>query len=68
MVRLVVESERVAHVASVRFPSRYLSGPLPYVRRNITVNKTSPSYLSISQYVYIYIYICMYVYVCLYLL
>ena len=33
-------SERVAHVmAAAGFLSRYLTGPLPYVRRHITVNK-----------------------------
>ena len=32
--------ERVAHVVVVAgFLSRYLSGPLPYARRHITVNK-----------------------------
>ena len=31
--------ERVAHVAAAGFLSRYLNGPLPYVRRHITVNK-----------------------------
>ena len=31
--------ERVAHVAEAGFLSRYLSGPLPYVWRHITVNK-----------------------------
>ena len=35
----IKESERVAHVASVGFLSYYLSGPLPYVRRHITVYK-----------------------------
>ena len=29
----------VAHVAAAGFPSHYLSGPIPYVRRHITVNK-----------------------------
>ena len=29
----------VAHVAAAGFVSRYLNGPLPYVRRHITVNK-----------------------------
>ena len=46
-------SERVAHVAPVGFLSRYLNGPLPYVRHHITVtkvlsaslNKTLPSFL-----------------------
>ena len=33
------ESERVAHVAAAGFLFRYLSGPLPYVRHHITVNK-----------------------------
>ena len=32
-------SKRVAYVAAAGFLSRYLSGPLPYVRRRITVNK-----------------------------
>ena len=32
-------SERVADVAVAGFLFRYLSGPLPYVRRHITVNK-----------------------------
>ena len=32
-------SERVARVAAAGFLSHYLSGPLPYVRRHITVNK-----------------------------
>ena len=32
-------SESEAHVAVMGFLSRYLSGPLPYVRRHITVNK-----------------------------
>ena len=36
---LAAKSERVAHVAAAGFLSRYLSGPLPYVRRHITVNK-----------------------------
>ena len=31
--------ERVAYVATAGFLSRYLNGPLPYVRRYITVNK-----------------------------
>ena len=31
--------ERVAYVAAAWFLSCYLSGPLPYVRRHITVNK-----------------------------
>ena len=30
---------KVAHVATAGFLSRYLNGPLPYVRRHITVNK-----------------------------
>ena len=29
----------VAHVAAAGFLSHYLNGPLPYVRRHITVNK-----------------------------
>ena len=32
-------NKRVAHVAAAGFLSRYLNGPLPYVRRHITVNK-----------------------------
>ena len=36
--------ERVAHVAAAGFLSHYLSGPLPYVRCHITVNK-KPSFL-----------------------
>ena len=36
---LIRERERVAHVAAIGFLSRYLSGPLPYVRRHITVSK-----------------------------
>ena len=36
---LAVISERVAHVSAAGFLSHYLSGPLPYVRRHITVNK-----------------------------
>ena len=36
---LAAISERVAHVAAACFLSRYLNGPLPYVRRHITVNK-----------------------------
>ena len=44
----------VAHVSAAGFLSRYLTGPLPYVRRHITVNdnvlstslnKTFPSFL-----------------------
>ena len=35
----IKESERLAHVAAADFLSRYLNGPLPYVRRHITVNK-----------------------------
>ena len=31
--------ERVAHVVAAGFLSHYLSGPLPYVRHHITVNK-----------------------------
>ena len=31
--------ENVAHVVAVGFLSQYLSGPLPYVRRHITVKK-----------------------------
>ena len=31
--------KRVAHVAAAGLLSRYLNGPLPYVRRHITVNK-----------------------------
>ena len=34
---LIVKS--VAHVAAEGFMSRYLSSPLPYVLRHITVNK-----------------------------
>ena len=30
---------RIAHEASAGFLSHYLSGPLPYVLRHITVNK-----------------------------
>ena len=30
--------ERVAHVTAAGFLSRYLNGPLSYVRRHITVN------------------------------
>ena len=36
---LAVISEKVAHVVAAGFLSRYLSGPLPYVRRHVTVNK-----------------------------
>ena len=36
---LAVNWKRVAHVAAVGFISRYLNGPLPYVRHHITVNK-----------------------------
>ena len=32
-------SERVAYVEALSFLSRYLNGPLPYVRRHIIVNK-----------------------------
>ena len=32
-------SERVAHVVAAGFLSLYLSGPLPYIRCHITVNK-----------------------------
>ena len=35
----LLQIERVAHVAAAGFLSHYLSGPLPYVRRHITVNK-----------------------------
>ena len=31
--------EWLAHVAAAGFLSRYLSGPLPYVWRHITVNE-----------------------------
>ena len=31
--------EKIAHVAAAGFLSHYLCGPLPYVRRHITVNK-----------------------------
>ena len=31
----------VVHVVAAGFLSRYLNGPLPYVRRHITVNKMS---------------------------
>ena len=34
-----VFSEWVANVAAAGFLTRYLSGPLPYVWRHITVNK-----------------------------
>ena len=34
------KDQRVAHVmGAAGFPSRYMSGPLQYVRRRITVNK-----------------------------
>ena len=36
---IAVNREKVAHVAAAGFFSRYLNGPLPYVRRPITVNK-----------------------------
>ena len=36
---LAAKSERVAHVTAAGFLSQYLSGPLPYGRRHITVNK-----------------------------
>ena len=36
---LLLFTERVAHVTAAGFLSHYLSGPLPYVRRHITVNK-----------------------------
>ena len=35
--RTLAVSRRVAHVAAAGFLSHYLSGPLPYVRRHITV-------------------------------
>ena len=35
----IKSSERIAHVAAASFLSGYLSGPLPYIRRHITVNK-----------------------------
>ena len=35
----LLKSERVAYGAEAGFLSRYLSGPLPNVRRHITVNK-----------------------------
>ena len=32
-------SEKVTYMAAVGFLSRYLNGPLPYIRRHITINK-----------------------------
>ena len=37
--RMVHIEEPCAHVVVAGFLSRYVSGPLPYVRRHITVNK-----------------------------
>ena len=36
---LAANRNRVAHVAAAGFLSRYVSGPLPYVWRHITVDK-----------------------------
>ena len=36
---LAVISENVAHVGAAGFLYHYLSGPLPYIRRHITLNK-----------------------------
>ena len=53
--RLTANQNKVVHVGAAGFLSRYLSDPLPYVRRHITVNtnvlsaslnKTIPSFLS----------------------
>ena len=38
---LAVNQKRVAHVTAAGFLYHYLNGPLPYVRRHITVNKMS---------------------------
>ena len=39
IIEPLLQTERVAYVAAAGFLSRYLNGPLPYVRRHITVNK-----------------------------
>ena len=36
---LLLIGKKISHVAAAGFLSRYLNGPLPYVRRHITVNK-----------------------------
>ena len=51
-ITLAANKKILVHVAAAGFLSRYLSGPLPYVCRHVTVqnvlsaslNKTSPSF------------------------
>ena len=50
-------------MAVADFLSRYLSGPLPYVRRHITVNKIFPD---CCMYACMYVH-CMYVCMCVYM-